>query len=123
MTIAIDVAAVEQSSTRVLLQVSGPVDAYTCAPLRQALLGAVGYREVIVDLSRVTHFSAAGVHALEAAEQSLAERGGLLRLVTARAGSVGIVLRALDMQDRWPVQPGNRFRDDRPRIPEQRRGR
>jgi anti-anti-sigma factor len=122
MTMAIDVAAVEQPGTRIVLEVSGPVDAYTCPPLVEALRRAAGYREVVVDLSRVTHFSAAGVHALEAAEQSLAERGGLLRLATARAGSVGIVLRALDMQDRWPVQPGNRGHDDRPRIPEQRRG-
>jgi anti-anti-sigma factor len=104
MTIAIDVAAAEQPGARIVLQVSGPVDMHTCPPLVEALRRAAGYRKVIVDLSRVTHFSAAGVHALEAAEELLTEHGGLLRLLTVPAGSVGIVLQALDMQDRWSVQ-------------------
>jgi anti-anti-sigma regulatory factor len=122
MTLAIEVAAVEQCSTRILLEVSGPVDMFTCAPLVAALRRAVGYCEVMVDLSRVTHFSAAGVHALEEAEALLAERGGLLRLVAGRTGSVAIVLRALDMQDRWPAQPGSRVGHAGPSIPEQRQG-
>jgi anti-anti-sigma regulatory factor len=122
MTIAIDVAAVEQCSTRILVKVSGPVDASTCAPLVAALHRAVGYREVMVDLSGVTHFSAAGVHALEDAEALLAERGGVLRLVAGRAGSVDVVLRALDMQDRWPAQLGSQGDHTRPNIPEQRQG-
>jgi anti-anti-sigma regulatory factor len=105
MTIAVDVAAVQQCSTRILLQVSGPVDMATCAPLVAALRRAVGYREVMVDLSRVTFFSAAGVHALEDAEEMLAERGGVLRLVAGCPGSVDLVLRLLGMQGRWPAQP------------------
>jgi anti-anti-sigma regulatory factor len=100
MTSALDVAAVKQGSTGILLLVSGPVDAFTCEPLETALREAVGYREVIVDLSRATHFSAAGVHALEDAEAHLVERGGLLRVVPG-PGMAGVVLGVLHMQDRW----------------------
>jgi anti-anti-sigma factor len=107
MTIAIDVAGLEQSRTCILLKVSGSVDMFTRAPFAAALRHALRYREVMVDLSGVTFFSAAGIHVLEDAEELLAQRGGVLRLVPGWDESVALVLRAVNMQNRWLAQPGS----------------
>ncbi len=110
MTGGIDVTVVEQTGARVLLEVSGSVDAFTATSLVDALGRTAHDREVVVDLSRVTFFSAAGVHALETAEELLVGCGGALRLVGVDAGSVMLVLRVLEMQDRWSPRAGGRAR-------------
>jgi len=90
-----------------LVEAAGAVDIATSGRVAEVLRGAVARRTpaLIVDLSRVTLFAAAGFHCLERTATLLAERGGSLHLACAEHSPAARVLRLLDEYGRWAVHP------------------
>lgn len=82
--------------------VTGEVDHLTAPCLREALLGVLGRphlpRDVVVDLSRVTHLAAAGLTALAIAHRAAADGGRVLHL---RCGTARAVIRPLQVTGLW----------------------
>jgi anti-sigma B factor antagonist len=69
----------------VIAAVTGDVDIFTVARLRECLSGlADGGRTLIVDLNRVTFIDSAGLGALVGAARRAAAHGGSLHAVCAR---------------------------------------
>ena len=82
---------------RVVVEVTGEVDAYTAPALDvclQSQAARCGVRELVADLRRVTFLDAAGVTALAAAQRRCRTRGA--RLVI-RTGGQRKVLRVLQL--------------------------
>lgn len=65
-----------------LIEVTGRVDGLSAEELRQALAEEIqrGAKRVVLDLSRVSYMSSAGLRELVAAYRRLQEQGGDLRL-------------------------------------------
>jgi len=91
----------------VLVEVAGEVDMRSRSRLAEALDRAVGGGAVtvVVDLSEVSFFSAAGVSCLDDAADVLAAGRGRLRLVCPQSGAVWRVLTLLELESAWPVHP------------------
>ena len=98
---------VAQSRGYALVEVAGAVDIATSGRVTEVLRGAAarGTPALIVDLSRVTLFAAAGFHCLEETATLLAGRDGSLHLACAEHSPAARVLRLLDEYGRWTVHP------------------
>jgi anti-sigma B factor antagonist len=84
--------------------VAGEVDHLTAPHLREALLGVLCRphlpRDVVVDLSRVTHLGAAGLTALAVAHRAAADGGRVLHVC---CGTARAVIRPLQVTGLWQV--------------------
>jgi anti-anti-sigma factor len=89
----------------VAVRVAGDVDTGTRAELADALDRAVGAgaQTVVVDLSGVRFFAAAGVHCVELAVGTLEARGGAAHLVCPRPGAAWRVVSLLGLHQQWRV--------------------
>lgn len=89
---------------RVVVEVGGELDLHTAGQLRTVLteLAADGHGHVVVDFAGVTFCDAAGLGALVAANNRLAERGGTLRLVGVRPAQRKI-LHVTRLNELFPV--------------------
>jgi anti-anti-sigma factor len=89
----------------VAVRVSGEVDAGTRAELAEALEQAlsVGAPFILVDLTGVEFFGAAGVHCVEHAVGAVQARGGAAHVVCHRPGPAWRVLSLLGLQRQWMV--------------------
>ena len=89
----------------VAVRVTGDVDTGTRAELTDALERALatGSPFVLVDLTGVQFFAAAGVHCVEHAVGTLAARGGAAHLVCPRPGAAWRVVSLLGLQRQWLV--------------------
>jgi anti-anti-sigma factor len=89
----------------VAVRVTGDVDTGTRAALSDALERAlaVGAPSVLVDLTGVQFFAAAGVHCVERAVGELEARGGLAHVVCPRPGPAWRVVSLLGLQRQWQV--------------------
>ena len=97
-------------SGHAIVEAAGEVDQLTRARLAAALVAAVdavvdgrGGTAVVLDLSDVSFFSAAGVHCLEDAAEALAAYGRCLHLVCPPEGPAWTVLGLLGLLPAWPV--------------------
>jgi anti-anti-sigma factor len=90
-----------------VVQVRGQVDLSSVQDLRDALNGAAASRRaVVVDLTRVTFFSAAGLRCLEQFDDVVSSLSGQFGLVFAGdSHPVSVVLRAVETVDRWSIHP------------------
>ena len=89
----------------VAVRVAGDVDMGTCGELTAALdrALAVGSRSVVLDLSAVQFFSAAGVHCVEHAIGAMQARGGAAHLVCPCPGAAWRVVSLLGVHRQWAV--------------------
>jgi anti-anti-sigma factor len=89
----------------VAVRVAGDVDTGTRAQLAAALDRAVGADALtmVVDLSGVRFFAAAGVHCVELAVGTLEARGGAAHLVCPRPGAAWRVVSLLGLHQQWQV--------------------
>ncbi|QYN32892.1 STAS domain-containing protein [Pseudonocardia sp. DSM 110487] len=89
----------------VAVRVAGDVDTGTRAALTDALERAlaVGSRSVLVDLTGVQYFAAAGVHCVERAVGALEARGGAAHVVCPQPGAAWRVVSLLGLQRQWLV--------------------
>jgi anti-anti-sigma factor len=89
----------------VAVRVTGDVDTGTRAELTDALERAlaVGAPSVLVDLTGVAFFAAAGVHCVERAVGALEARGGAAHVVCPRPGAAWRVVSLLGLQRQWLV--------------------
>jgi anti-anti-sigma factor len=89
----------------VAVRVAGDVDTGTRAELSDALERAlaIGSRSVLVDLTAVRFFAAAGVHCVERAVGALEARGGAAHVVCPRPGPAWRVVSLLGLQQQWLV--------------------
>jgi anti-anti-sigma factor len=89
----------------VAVRVAGDVDTGTRAALTDALERAlaVGSRSVLVDLTAVRYFAAAGVHCVERAVGALEARGGAAHVVCPQPGAAWRVVSLLGLQRQWLV--------------------
>ncbi len=89
----------------VAVRVAGDVDTGTRAQLAAALDRAVaaGALPVVVDLSGVRFFAAAGVHCVERAVGAIEARGGVTHLVCPCPGAAWRVVSLLGLHRQWLV--------------------
>jgi anti-anti-sigma factor len=89
----------------VAVRVAGDVDTGTRAQLSAALDRAVtaGTLPVVVDLTDVRFFAAAGVHCVEMAVGAIEARGGAAHLVCPRPGAAWRVVSLLGLDRQWLV--------------------
>jgi anti-anti-sigma factor len=89
---------------QVVVEIGGELDLRTAGGLRTVLteLAADGHGHVVVDLAGVTFCDAAGLGALVAGNNRLAERGGMLRLVGVRPAQRRI-LHVTRLDELFPV--------------------
>jgi len=89
----------------VAVRVAGDVDTGTRAALSDALERAlaIGSRTVLVDLTSVRFFAAAGVHCVERAVGAIEARGGAAHVVCPRPGAAWRVVSLLGLQQQWLV--------------------
>jgi anti-anti-sigma factor len=89
----------------VAVRVCGDVDTGTRAALTDALERAVaiGSQSVLVDLTGVQFFAAAGVHCVERAVGALEARGGAAHVVCPCPGAAWRVVSLLGLQRQWMV--------------------
>jgi anti-anti-sigma factor len=89
----------------VAVRVAGDVDTGTRAALSDALERAlaIGSRTVLVDLTSVRFFAAAGVHCVEHAVGAIEARGGAAHVVCPRPGAAWRVVSLLGLQQQWLV--------------------
>jgi anti-anti-sigma factor len=89
----------------VAVRVAGDVDTGTRAELAAALNKAVaaGVLPVVVDLSDVRFFAAAGVHCVELAVGAIQARGSAAHLVCPCPGAAWRVVSLLGLDREWPV--------------------
>ena len=97
-------------SGHAVVEAGGEVDQLTRARLAATLAAAVaavaerpGRAAVVLDLSRVSFFSAAGVHCVVDAAAALAARDRALHLVCPPGGPAWTVLDLLALLPAWPV--------------------
>ena len=100
-----DIEVVQRSDGYVVVRVAGEVDISTRPPLMEALRTAVGSqdRAVVIDLSAVRFFSAAGVHCVDTAVTELGARGRPVRVVCPDPGPVWRLICVLKLHRQWPV--------------------
>jgi anti-anti-sigma factor len=89
----------------VAVRVAGDVDTGTRAALTDALERAlaVGSPSILVDLTGVRFFAAAGVHCVERAVGALEARGGAAHVVCPQPGAAWRVVSLLGLQQQWLV--------------------
>jgi anti-anti-sigma factor len=89
----------------VAVRVAGDVDMGTRAEFADALARAlaIGTPAVVVDLSAVQFFAAAGVHCVERAVGALEARGGAAHVVCPCPGAAWRVVSLLGLQQQWLV--------------------
>jgi anti-anti-sigma factor len=89
----------------VAVRVTGDVDMGTRAELTEALERAlaIGSPSILVDLTGVQFFAAAGVHCVEHAVGALQARGGAAHVVCPRPGAAWRVVSLLGLQQQWLV--------------------
>jgi anti-anti-sigma factor len=88
----------------VAVRVVGDVDTGTRAELAAALDRAMAAdASVVVDLSAVRFFAAAGVHCVERAQCEIQARGGRVHLVCPSPGPVWRVVSLLGLHREWRV--------------------
>jgi anti-anti-sigma factor len=89
----------------VAVRVTGDVDTGTRAALSDALERAlaVGSPSILVDLTGVRFFAAAGVHCVERAVGALEARGGAAHVVCPQPGAAWRVVSLLGLQQQWVV--------------------
>ena len=89
----------------VAVRVTGDVDTGTRADFTEALEQAlaIGSRSILVDLTGVQFFAAAGVHCVERAMGALEARGGATHVVCPRPGAAWRVVSLLGLQRQWLV--------------------
>lgn len=89
----------------VAVRVSGDVDTGTRAELTEVLERAlaIGSPSVLVDLTGVQFFAAAGVHCVERAVGALQARGGAAHVICPRPGAAWRVVSLLGLQQQWRV--------------------
>jgi anti-anti-sigma factor len=89
----------------VAVRVSGDVDTGTRAALADALERAlaIGSPSIVVDLTAVQFFAAAGVHCVERAVGALEARGGAAHVICPRPGAAWRVVSLLGLQQQWRV--------------------
>jgi anti-anti-sigma factor len=90
----------------VAVRVSGDVDTGTRAELAAAFdlaLAAGVFPVVVVDLSAVRFFAAAGVHCVERAVVEIEARGGRAHLVCPSPGAAWRVVSLLGLDREWRV--------------------
>jgi anti-sigma B factor antagonist len=89
----------------VAVRVTGDVDTGTRAELAQALERAlaIGSPSILVDLTGVQFFAAAGVHCVERAVGALEARGGAAHVVCPCPGAAWRVVSLLGLQRQWLV--------------------
>jgi anti-anti-sigma factor len=89
----------------VAVRVTGEVDTETrdrlAAALEQAV--AVGTLPLVVDLSAVRYFAAAGVHCVERAVGAIEARGGAAHLVCPQPGAAWRVVSLLGLDREWRI--------------------
>jgi anti-anti-sigma factor len=89
----------------VAVRVTGDVDTGTRAELADALERAlaIGSPSILVDLTGVQFFAAAGVHCVENAMGALQARGGAAHVVCPCPGAAWRVVSLLGLQQQWLV--------------------
>lgn len=89
----------------VAVRVAGDVDTGTRTALADALERALALNSpsVVVDLSAVQFFAAAGVHCVERAVDAIEARGGAAHLVCPRPGAAWRVVSLLGLHRQWLV--------------------
>ena len=89
----------------VAVRVTGDVDTGTRGELTEALERAlaIGSSSILVDLTDVQFFAAAGVHCVERAVGALEARGGAAHVVCPRPGAAWRVVSLLGLQRQWRV--------------------
>ena len=75
-------SAVYKNNT-IVLEVKGEVDAHTAKELNKTLTDSIaqGYYRIVIDVSRLTFISSAGLRAIMFAHREVAQLGGEVRLV------------------------------------------
>jgi anti-anti-sigma factor len=101
----VDIEVVQRSDGDVHVRVAGEVDISSRRPLAEALRRAVDDQDgaVVIDLSAVRFFSAAGVDCVDAAVTELGARGRPVRVVCPDPGPVWRLICVLRLQQYWPV--------------------
>jgi anti-anti-sigma factor len=81
------------------IRVDGPVDAHTAPQMDDAIrsAGAVGTRDLVVDLTGVTHLASAGVAALHQLAALAAANGGRIRLYAPPGSTADIIMTLVDL--------------------------
>ena len=72
-----------QESDLTVLEVEGEVDAHTARDLNKALMGLLGqgHYRIVMDVSKMTFISSAGIRAILYAHREAVQLGGKVRLV------------------------------------------
>jgi anti-anti-sigma factor len=101
----VDIEVVQRSDGDVHVRVAGEVDISSRRPLAEALRRAVDDQDgaVVIDLSAVRFFSAAGVDCVDAAVTELGARGRPVRVVCPDPGPVWRLICVLRLQQYWSV--------------------
>ncbi len=86
MDITLDMAVLE-SDRYTLAMPRGEIDAYTGPAFRERLLGAIGTRPLIVDMSGVTFFDCAALKVVLAADRRCRAEGNGLAIARLRPGA------------------------------------
>jgi anti-anti-sigma factor len=89
----------------VAVRVAGDVDTGTRDALTEALERALalGSSSILVDLTGVQFFAAAGVHCVERVVGAVQARGGVAHVVCPRPGAAWRVVSLLGLQRQWLV--------------------
>ena len=101
----VDIEAAQPSDSYVHVRIGGEVDMSTRSQLADALRRAADDHDgaVVIDLSAVRFFSAAGVHCVDTAVAALGARGRPARVVCPERGPVWRLVCVLDLHRHWPV--------------------
>jgi anti-anti-sigma factor len=101
----VEVEVARRPGGYVVVRVGGEVDISARPPLAEALGLAVDDYDaaVVIDLSAVRFFSAAGVQCVDMAVDALGARGRAVRVVCADPSPVWRVVSLLGLQAQWPV--------------------
>lgn len=104
----VDIEIAQRPGGYVHVRVGGEVDISTRAPLAKALDRAIDEHDaaVVIDLSAVRFFSAAGVHCVDAAVAALGHHGRAVRVVCADTGPVRRLVGVLELHRNWQVHRG-----------------
>jgi anti-sigma B factor antagonist len=100
-----DIEVTQPSGGYVHVRIGGEVDISTRSALDDALRRAIDDHDgaVVIDLSAVRFFSAAGVHCVDATVGALGSRGRPVRVVCPEPGAVSRVVGLLELHRSWPV--------------------
>jgi anti-anti-sigma factor len=81
------------------IRIDGPVDAHTAPQMDNAIrtAGAIGTRDLVVDLTGVTHLASGGVAVLHQLTRLGAANGGRLRLYAPPGTTADIIMTLVDL--------------------------